>query len=425
VCHARTENHVVMYQVECVHADGTVYFIPMCGNFEIGGHITAACQAEGHSAPREHLSTSTFSRESLAPVRGKSMRRAPGAGGDVGGSSGAAGGTSFGPATVDPHDTARVQAAQAFVREHTATSVFPLGDTTESIEKILVRMHGSRGIPIHTRRHPVEPRDVPNCTSGADVLDWVSTTFHLYDASMSPRAAQMLLDRGLIVCVAVMTGRPADRFSDNHLYVLKPREEPDALPTVVPAAKSRVYDLAMSCRASLEEASAKPSGQFCCKGKVCFVPRQHDSHYVGLTFESMALCPVREFVTLKVKSMGSAGDHGCPPNPTGCTLQLSVCDVERKRGAATAAAQVNAGGAANVDLGDHYNLIFGADGKIDPQCCLHVDLGGGTDATTGPVLCAIDGDVFGPFVAYRIKPVLAPENAPATIPFMSYLPCSA
>jgi hypothetical protein len=509
--HGTATNELVVFQVECVNPDGTSIFLAMSANFEFGAHVTAAVISDGFTCSKENLSTASLMPAS-AVTRGASAT----AGGGAAAGSPRLGRTKSSISTasfssrpamdlpfveLEAEHVQRLQPiATGFVEQHTTLSFLQLCETIrEPIERILVRMHATfRGLALATRKHPSEGKDVPFCCSGTDVLDWISTTYHLYDAKAANGAAQRLLDRGVISCAGTAAGKAPDRFTETSLYIPRPREEPDAVPTGAAAARSATYDLALSMKQSVEEAKANRQAAnsgipFAVKARVAFVPRSRDPQYLDLmptmttTASTGSLGPtspdgkstVREIALLKVKSVGATGDRGAEPSPINCSLQLAVYDMERKRSAAmyeinqstgplsplgqsstvsaspspdrrdrsgtdnaaAAGAQDKAAAPVNPsnvgltpELGDHYTLSFGNGTAVDPRCVLSIDVvDDGVLAAIGPgaggsvgVHCVIDGDIFGPFIGFRLRPALSGTGeGPATIPIMSFLPCDS
>ena len=156
----------------------------------------------------------------------------------------------------------------------------------------------------------------------------------------------------------------------------------------------------------------------------------------------------RDLVFLKVRSCGSKGDAGPVADPCSCALQMSICETPtagRKDSVLPRDATTSSGDPVVPPLEQrHFTLHFGArdahTGKmeIDPRCELAIDtaLPAPEDRTAplprdagGPanLFCAIDGDVLGPFAAFRIRPVLidVAKKLPATLSVMSFTPLGA
>ena len=467
--HANHANEVVVYQVECVFLDGTSGYLPMLSNFEMGAHVNITARAHAFASARDHLSPTAFIKEfNLAARRGLSMKQIDRSGGS--------GATTLPALTLQPPPPQTISLCQSLVTELSGVRWLRLGSTDVSIEHILVRMHGTRGIPVSTRRHPSEARDLLSVAAGSDLLDWVSTTFQVYDAAESLKGCQAFLDAGLIITAAVVgSGRSEGRFHEQSLFYLRSREPTDQMPMAPPTSRSQMFDLAMRMRPTVTGTAAPATGSIVGGGllpqhhngsigtqtprvKVTFVAPSSEPQYKCFT----APVATREPLALKLRAMGSAGDGGPRATPTKPTLVLAYTDVNgllaRSRSAAslaggsggpasplTAAAGEARGAPADEEQYFHFNFSTDAGSRVDPASVLSIEAlvdaasaGAGPSATassSGPgaasnqssasgFFCTIDGDVFGPFLGVRIRPVTAIDSAASTISVMSYVPIS-
>lgn len=415
--HATEVNEVLIYQAECVSADGSVNYIPFLCNLEIGTHINAAAKSEC-CGPSIVVSNVSFSAADPTVVqRAKS--------------------SSTIPSTPEQKPLSQPPVSPPLVA-HVSTGIpsVLLGTEQEPINRVLVMMHGQRGIPLATKKHPSEGREVKHCATGSDVLDWISTTFHLYDASSAHAGAGALLDAGLITCLASPPNKDAHVFAEAALYGLKPREPLDAPPQFALSRRSYTFERAQGLLKQMEETlhnvGIVGSGTSL-RVRVTFVPREGDLAYNDLK-ESMST--PREVICLKIKSTGSSGDIGALPNPTSKVLHMSINEEERRRPVRVR---------DPVDRLEHYQLQFGSATVVDPRCVLTIESGG--EHTSGSVgggeaccmYCGVDGDIFGPFSTIRVRPVVqslpTPGGPPAvqpaagktqlyaSLPFMSYVKC--
>ena len=569
--HARCENQVVVYQVECTRWDGSTFFIPMCAYFEVGVHITAAAavaasasstssagvQAKNSAAsrpnngvtPTEQLWQQNFSyeqatiSEAVARAAGHRMDSTAVMNSVVLSETSTTPSTppiSHSPSSV-MNSPALQQGYVSFVNEHTNHQNIILYEANgmlvkENANKILLRMHGQWGITL--RPHLIGSNTVPKklTATGEAIMSWLGATYSIFESSAATIAAQALLSGGLLKPINTApslsglqtdtsVGRP---FNPMGLYAITALEPADSLPLVISSTCSPTTDIAQSMWGSLTGRPSETSRFMnptqsmrrysrrrnnlvsSTKARIWFTPLSTGSgpQFYELTPDPTLPdpCPPREFCLLKVKSIGATGDYGSLPNPCNTSLDLSIYDPsarDRMR-------LVTIGGFVDVhgrpkdgeaedgeiiecDTGMHFHLEFGVDGNVDPKCALNIDFSPGTKVwpetssatppmlnsqsqnelrrsfasmsgmglsstfspqtnspTTGGsrgVLCSIDGDVFGPFVSFKIRPIIASpavqeddddelvlggiagqevkqgNNTAETVTFMSFTPC--
>lgn len=430
VVDAQECNDVVIYQAECVSADGSVNYIPFVANLEVGIHINMAIRSEGGppATAREVVSSASFSAESSTGQqlsRAKStLQNLKSQGSMQRGGSMTLSSPEMGPNASFAGSSLPSLGSGSFTFTTFDTEQYvSFGGTTETVDRVLVRMHGLRGIPVATRKHLTESGDVRNCATGVDVLDWISTTYAVFEHNVALKSAQTLLEMHLLQCVCVPMGKEPQRFIESGLYTLCPREDIDVIPTCPPCTRSRTVEHAAAIRHGVDE-----SGQFgaqvpCLRMRVVFFPLESDICYSDLT---EANCVTRDVVWLKLKSCGSSEDNGATANPTNCVLNMTMNEVEKRRPAR--ARDV-------VDKFDHYQLRFGERQTVDPRCVLVIEnrpphqSNVAADAASPGLFAAIDGDIFGPFSAIRVRPVTIrptadrPQRNVATMTLMSFTKC--
>lgn len=203
----------------------------------------------------------------------------------------------------------------------------------------------------------------------------------------------------------------------------------------------------------------KPNPQLSCCVRVGFTHRPEDAHYhelappSGMDPDTGMPAPLRprDIFFIKVRSCGSAGDPGPVADPCSAALEMSICETSTA-GRHDSIVPRDATGPNGEPLiphleQRHYTLHFGerdrSSGKykINPKCELAIDtaLPAPEDRTGTPLgrdvggpanlFCAVDGDVIGPFAAFRIRPLLLDieskrSGTPATISVMSFTPLS-
>lgn len=461
-------NEITIYQAECTFVDSTMgtCFIPFASNLEIGSHVnTAALMAQksgqvfatngGVIAPPTALHSTTFATErSRGGVRSaaSSLQRT-GTAGSLSGSEPSSSSNLIGSYSMSSmfQPASSQMGPTALGNSFVANFTIPVGDRTESLDRILVRMHGSRGIPLSTKQNSVDGSDAPNCAEGVDILDWISTSYHIYDLSIAHRIAQSFLDSKLLSTVCVPVGKDPFKFLDSGLYTLLAREELDAQPLCPPSSRSSICEHSNLHRIEFEEAAANTGGAAASQGAP-----QNPSLKVRVTFQSFFERALqyndlvdsketthRDIIYAKLKSTGSADDIGPVPNPMTPTLVMTVLQQERKKQYGSSAAKQRDVG----DILDHYQLKFGEKNFCDARSTLQFDwkaadgqpsasfggasqaafstnstFGGtassftsqtsGASATLGGksqdavgMYCMCDGDVFGPFSSIRVKPI--------------------
>ena len=439
VQHALEFRDVAIYQAECWRGD-TAYYIPFVTNFEVGMHINLSvasnvCNDKDAMAkltpPQSHLSTfseikTKRSLRALATMARVANRMSSAFGGPVDEPNASFASTSstpgIGPSpmpladvklTHNPRDYAQVIATP------NGTCMITFGDMSEAVDRVLVRMHGTRGIKLSNRKAADGP-DLVNVCTGSDVLDWVSTTYHVYDSRAAEAAAQSLLSARIIVNIASNVGRDSNKFFADAIYTLLPREELDSQPLCCPGRRSALCEAANINKIDVEEAIATTTNTVVpsMRCRVTFAPGDESDLQYNDLFDSSrgavtndagdapggASTAFRDIFSLKLKSTGSPGDYGSPPSPTSIHLTMSIHEIEKKK--LSRPREIG-------DVYEQYQLVLGRNGMVDPKACLNIEhkpptqqAGPAAEAAAMGLFCMCDGDVFGPFSRISVRAVM-------------------
>jgi hypothetical protein len=376
---ATVPNEIIVYQVEGQLADGTVLYIPFLSHVEIGIHVhQAGLTEDAVRTQHEGVSLNTFCNDGTKKDRSLAKQ------GSLSGiTKPPQPGVKPGAGMPLPPQAQLPGASQLLP---TAAKYIVIGEHKDSLEKIKVRLHGQRGLPLSTKKHPADPGDVRHVANGVEVLDWISTTFHQYEPGAATQAAQSLLDNKLLICVATPLGKDASKFNEGSLYTIVPREPNDEEPLVIPSNRNNCFEAAMGIK-NFIESTPNFTTNVPLRVRASFVGMQSDLTYIDLRESSSTF---RDVITLKIKATGSPGDIGSLPDPTIPMLQMTIHEIEKKR--PIRAREL-------VDQNEHYQLRFGEGKKIDPKSVLSLDL-------KTPTHCLVDGDAFGPFTALKVRPIL-------------------
>lgn len=456
-------NEIVVYQAECQFLEsfyGSCY-IPFVSNFEVGVHINNAVLSSTKNgtlpsnlmiAPSVMVHGSSFSTEKFRQVKSGLSRQ------NTSQSSGSDGSNPNMPLGTSQSSSSFVLVSPSTAHTPSTANAFSItiGESQESLDRILTRMHGARGIPTSTKQHLLDGSELQDAASGEDILDWISTSYHMYDLNAAKSVAQALLDSKLLIALSVPLGKDPQRFTDAGLYAIIPREDIDAQPLCPPSSKSSLCEQSNLHRLELEDfvtgsgASGGLSSPMAAQGvgpnggPSCMKLRVTFQSYNALQYNDLVDSKDtqhREIVYIKLKSSGSPDDIGSLANPTLPTLAMTCLqDGKRKSGSGVTGASRQ-----QRDLGellDHYQIKFGERDAIDPRNCLQFDfVPRQADAVAGSqplpfannsfgvsspsdrqqqvpppasvkksadqmgMYCMCDGDVFGPFSNIRIKPV--------------------
>jgi hypothetical protein len=292
-------------------------------------------------------------------------------------------------------------------------------------------MYGVRGVPTGTRKHLHDGSTIYNCTTGADMLDWLSSAFHMYEVSIAQKTAQRLLDSKLLQCVCVPLGKDPSRFTENGIYTLLPREEPDAQPLCPPSTRSSICENATLNRFDFEDgllnqAVAPPT----IRARVSFNSFfEKSTQYTEL--QNVKDLAHRDIVWIKLKSTGTPEDHGPLPSATSAALDMTILAVEKRKVTKQREAH---------ELYENYKLKFGDNGVGDDKTTLDVEyephmgnrsFPSAQDSAKLPlpgIYCLADGDAFGPFARIKVRVITKPNSsggsgaALATATVMSFTP---
>lgn len=449
--HATCENRVIVYQAECVSAiDGKLSVVPFMCNFEIGAHITQALKqlgllsgtlherfggglnaaspqaATGSDAPAQFAAEASTNSFIGTVAKSFTSNKVPNVSGMVG--SAGLGTTSTGVPVRLAGDSSTVHCTSG-AKGNLASPTVAFGTTTETLDKILARLHGVKGPKLGIRRHIGDPRkgDIRHACSGVELLDWISTTYHVYEASIAVRAVQSLIDYGVFVCASAPHDQDMSRFCEAAIYTIREREEVDAQPRLIPSSRGAFLQLAakyhhdavgaISVREGFSRGAAQPfleevEGD----GGAGHDPVGHvlggelPSLCVRVSFkggtsgdlrysdidedmvqtevlkraggkgdgedESSAVAAsvhtalVRDIVSLKIRSTGGGGDHGPVADPTSPLLQMSILQGERKKrwggawsAGSTASNSASRAGREPSGLFENYSLNFAPEGS--------------------------------------------------------------
>lgn len=471
VTFATQANDVVVYQAECTFVDGSygTCFIPFLSNFEVGSHINTAVQAAYRSGsgavglngilqPNPNLHTSSFSmlgeklrqnKSSASMLSRQNTNQSNSSGESSNNLKGGVNPSSFaGGATTS---AAAGQSSSFFGGGNNLSSPvvsvtvpafsISIGDRVESLDRVLTRMHGQRGVPLSTKQHLSDGTELPNSVSGEHVLDWISTTYHLYDLGIARSVAQSMQDSKLLICLCVPLGKESHRFQDVGIYSVLAREDPDSQPLCPPSSRSVLCEHSNWSRMEFEDmlcnnntwgsggqsggggggsssagggmggggtvggsSSGNTSGPATVPIRVTFQSYYNGALQYNDLVDSKEQSAHRDIVSIKVKSAGAAEDLGPLPNPCVPTLVMSALQSDGKK--------KGSGGASSgkqqrdiCDLMDHYQIKFGERQLVDPRSTLQLEwrapaavAGNNSSVATAPDPLAfgpINGSSFG------------------------------
>ena len=386
-------NDMVIYQLEGTMTDGSTQYIPWVSSCEIGVHLNQAAQTEEIvKTVHDGISTTSFCAEPTK-LRDRS-----------------ASGLAMQKTSSSPHlqrgasaipppslSNASFGGSGSLVGGGlaSATTYIQIGDIREPVHRLMVRLHGARGLPLSTKKHPADNVDVRHVASGVEILDWISTSFHQYEPGAALRAAQVLMDTKLLITVAVPPNRDPSRFLEAALYTVAQREASDEEPLVVPCTRNKCIEAAHGIMKYVDD-TPNITIPAPIKLRVTYQPMVNDLCYAELADSNMA--PVRDVISLKLKSTGGSGDVGSLPDPTNLMLHMTINEVEKRR--PTRAREL-------VDQHEHYQIRFGEGHRVDHKTVLTIE--NKTPVVSSNQLvgmyCAVDGDVVGPYTTVRIRPI--------------------
>jgi hypothetical protein len=467
VTFATQTNDVVIYQAECTFVDSNYgsCFIPFVSNFEVGSHINTAVQSAYRSGsgavglngvlqPNPNLHTSSFSmlgeklrqnRSSASILSRQNTNQSNSSGESSNNLKAGVSTVSFAsPSTAGPQtsffggNNNNNNISSPVVSVNTPAFTISIGDRTESLDRVLTRMHGQRGIPLSTKLHVIDGTELPSSVSGDHVLDWISTTYHLYDLGIARSVAQSLLDSKLLVSVCVPVGKELHKFHDAGIYTVLAREDPDAQPLCPPSSRSALCEHSNWCRMEFEDLLCNnnngnwgggggqsgggrdgPSnlsgmggggavGNKESSGGPATVPIRvtFQSYFNGALqyndlVDSKEQSAHRDIISLKVKSAGAAEDLGPLPNPCVPTLVMSSLQSDgKKKGSGGGGASSGRQQRDICDIMDHYQIKFGERQLVDPRSTLQLEWRAppSTAGTNSSVVSGMTSDAlaFGP-----------------------------